>query len=219
MDTRPAARTGRTSRHDRPSSVPARLFAILAALLLALTVAAPVAADAELDRSEPEDGEVLATPPTEVTLRFTAGLDAGKSSVRLLGPDGDTEVARGTPAEDGAKTMRIEDLALVPGVYTVRWTSAALDGHLVRGRFTFTVSEPTPAPATPTPTPTEAPSIAESAAPSPPATAAPTSPTPTASADQSPAAASGGDVLVPIVAALALVGVVGFLVLRRNRAA
>jgi cobalamin biosynthesis Mg chelatase CobN len=44
-------------------------------------------------------------------------------------------------------------------------------------------------------------------------------PTPAAPAGQSPAAASGADVLVPIVAALALVGVVGFLVLRRNRAA
>ena len=207
------------------------LTALPAAMLLVLLFAAPVFADASLVEASPDDTAVLETPPAVVTLRFNQGVDAAKSSFRLIGPDG--EVGTGKPARDGGKVMTLGDLALGPGDYTVKWTVGSQDGHLVRGTLAFTVLEPTPAPATSAPselpTPT-APDVAEASAA--PATAlatpsiapAPTAATEASSADVAtdgtPAAsASGIDVLIPIVVGLLLVGGIGMVVLRRGRRA
>jgi methionine-rich copper-binding protein CopC len=206
-----------------------RLTAFPAAILLVLVLAAPVFADAALVEANPDDKAILATPPTVVTLRFSQGVDAGKSSFRLVGPDG--EVGVGRPAKDGGKVMTLGDLTLGPGGYTVKWTVGSQDGHLVRGKLAFTVLDPTPAPATPSPgavptaTPSDVPDA--SATPATPLTTpavASTAPAvePQASAadpatDETPASASATDVLIPIVVGLLLVGGVGVIVLRRSR--
>lgn len=199
--------------------------AVLLVLVLALASAAPALAHADLVASDPDDGAVLAEPPAAVTLRFSEALDAGKSSFRLVGPLG--EVGRAEPSRDSAKVMRLEGLSLAAGAYTIRWTAGSGDGHVERGTLGFTVLEPTPAPATPSPGPTQsavpAGSSAATASPAAPpesTSAAPATPTPSVTGgDQVPAAASGGDVLIPIVAALALVAGIGALVLRRSRRA
>ena len=190
------------------------LPALLAALLLGLVAAGPVLGHAELEQSMPEDGEVLSAPPTFVTLAFTEGLDAEKSSFLLLRAGGE-EIATGSASGDGETTMSATDLQLEPGDYVIRWTAVADDGHVERGRLTFSVEEPTPSPS-PTPAPTEAASASASASPS--ATPSAT-PAPSASADTTPVSAGGTDVLLPIIAALAIVGAVAYLVLRRGRTA
>jgi methionine-rich copper-binding protein CopC len=200
-----------------------RLAALPAALLLALALAGPAFADAELVASNPSDSAILATPPTAVTLRFNQGVDAGKSSFRLTGPDG--EVGTGRPARDGGRVMTLDGLDLGPGQFTVKWVVGSEDGHLVRRTLRFTVLEPTVPPAVPSSAPTDAPASSDPAP-----TAAPT-PTPAPSAepvasvdpgtDADPAAdaGSGTDVLVVIVAALVLVGAMGAWILRRSRGA
>ena len=196
--------------------------------MLALLVAVPALAHADLVSSTPEDGSVLAVPPTAVELAFSEGLDAGKSSFRLIGPDGD--VGTGTASRDGSSTMSLADLVLAPGAYRIKWTAAAEDGHVERGSLGFTVSAPTEEPATPSPVPTTAPTTVATPTP----TAAPATETPAtmapsanpvtdtpagspATVEGEPAAASGTDVLIPIVAGLVLVAVVGGFVLRRSR--
>ena len=187
---------------------------LLAGLLLALVAASPALGHSELDTSDPKDGAVLDTPPTTITLTFTEGLDASKSSFRVT-LDGN-DVATGKADTDGSDTMEATGLDLAPGDYVIRWTSAAEDGDILRGRLTFTVNEPTPAPPSPTPAATGSASAAPSptVAPTPGATTAPSP-----SADTTPVASSGSDILLPIVAALAIVGVVAYLVLRRGRTA
>ena len=208
------------------------LVPVLAALLLVLAVAPPAFAHAELRSADPEDKAVLATPPTVVTLRFTEGLDQARSSFKLNGPSG--TVGTGRPAEQGAKVMTLEGLTLAPGVYGIQWTAAADDGHVERGKLSFTVIEPTPAPATPSPTPppTQAPSSAAAAAPTAAASEAPASaapatdaPAPTAAAspvqgdDLAATAGTGTDVLVPIAVGLVLVAGLGAFLFSRSRRA
>lgn len=212
----PLARADRSTRHAHAAHVARPFAVILTVLLLAFAAAAPVLGHAELDTSDPADGAVLDTPPTTITLTFTEGLDASKSSFRVV-LDG-TDVATGKADEDGSEVMQATNLDLAPGDYVIRWTSSADDGHIERGRLTFTVTEPTPQPASPTPAATEAASVAASPTPSPAITGAP-SPAPSASAETTPVSSSGSDILLPIVAALVIVGVVGYLVLRRGRTA
>ena len=107
---------------------------------------------------------------------------------------------------------------LTPGVYEVRWRAKSADGHAENDTWSFTVA---PAP-TPSPTPAPTPASSASAEPTPSATPEPT-PTPASSPSASPgptdpAGSTDGDVILPIVAALAIVLVVGAVLLsRRNR--
>jgi copper resistance protein C len=217
-----------------------RIVAVVAALWLVLAVAVPALAHADLASSDPADKAVLATPPTVITLTFTEGLDQGKSSFQVSGPDG--AVGTGKAVKDGSKVMTLDGLDLGAGAYAIKWTSVATDGHVARGTLSFTVSEPTPAPATPAPAPTEAPTDAAPSAPPDDASVAPTdvltaapstpgSSTSAAAPAASPAATpgpgtdpatttgSGTDVLIPIVAGLLLVAGIGAFLLRRGRGA
>jgi methionine-rich copper-binding protein CopC len=207
--------TRRIDRHavtHRPGRAGHRwLLAFVTGALLALAAVAPALGHAELVSSDPEDKAVLAAPPAVIALTFDEGL-VGRSAFKLLGPDGAT-IATGAPAATGDETMTLDGLTLAPGAYTIEWTSVADDGDIERGTLTFTVSDPTPAPATPTPAPSQA-----SSAPSPTASPAPSgTPAPSPSADASPVSSTGTDVLLPILAALALVAVAGAFLLRRNR--
>ena len=212
VDTRSSGR--RPARLPLALPVRLRVLPLLAGALLALAAVSPVLGHAELVSSDPADKAVLDPPPTVITLTFDEGV-VGKSSFKLIGPAGDT-VGTGGPAKDGDDTMTLDGLALTPGAYTIEWTSVADDGDVERGTLAFTVNEPTPAPATPTPAPSQA-STAPTASPSPTPTA---TPVPSPAVDPEPVATSSStDVLFPIIAALALIGVIGALLLRRNRAA
>ncbi len=166
-------------------------------------------AHAELESASPPDGAVLNSPPTEIVLTFTEALDPVKSHMELNGPDG-TQVAAGIVDPANEKAMRIDPPVLEPGAYEILSTAfAAHDGALKRETLTFTITEPSP---TPTETPT--PAASESAVPSPSPSASPSaSPTPAPSAG-GPTSASEADVLVPILAALIVVVLLGAMLLR-----
>jgi copper resistance protein C len=216
------------------SVAPCRLLPVLAGLCLVFALAVPADAHADLASSDPDDKAVLATPPTVITLKFTEGLDQGKSSFRLSGPDG--VAGTGRAAKDGGKTMTLAGLDIGPGAYAIKWTAAATDGHVSRGTLSFTVSEPTPPPASVSPSPTEAPG-AGTAAPSAAATQSPATPEPAPASPSAPAGSapagsadpasavdpaatsgSGSDVLIPIALGLVLlVGLGAFLMRRSHR--
>ena len=71
-------------------------------------------AHAELESASPPDGAVLDSPPTEIVLTFTEALDAAKSHMELIGPDG-AQVAAGVVDPDNEKSMRIDPPELAPG--------------------------------------------------------------------------------------------------------
>jgi len=193
-------------------------IALVAGLILAAVMAVPAAAHVALVSSDPADGATVIGAPELITLTFTEGVRAN-SFFNLKAADG-TTLGRGEPDPAAAATMVLEPPVLEPGEYRVEWSAVGSDGHIEKGRFTFIVEAATPEPtvaptatpeptaiASPTPAPTEVPTA------SPAATPAPT-PGP---GDESPAASSG-DVLIPIVAGLALLGGLAVFLLRRSRA-
>jgi copper resistance protein C len=189
------------------------LGAVVVAFAAALILPTTVAAHAELQTATPKDGATVAGSPPGISGTYSEAMTTSGSSLVLLGPDG-KQVATGgvDPAND--RRMTIDPVPdLVPGMYTVKSTTkSAADGDIDRKEWTFTV---VPAP---TPTPTLAPSA--TAAPSVPAALASASPTPNASPAPSGAvdgtSSGGGDVVLPIIAALAIVGVGGALLLGRR---
>jgi LPXTG-motif cell wall-anchored protein len=183
--------------------------ALFFTLVFTALTAVPVLADAELLEATPAAGSVVMEVPDEVRLVFDEPLDAAKSSVEVRDPGG-AKIAEGTVLTEDPDTIAANLPTLEPGAYEVRWTAGSTDGHLLRDTYTFTVE------AAPSPTLTTTPEPTASAGT--PASTAPTlSPSP-APPEPVPAAETGADVLIPIVAGLLLVGGFGLYFLRRRRA-
>lgn len=180
-----------------------------AALVFLLAVPGVAAAHSELESSDPADGAVLEASPPEIVLTFSESLDPQKSSISLRDASG-TEVASARVDPDDDTVMRLTPQTLEAGAYEIRWTSVADDGDLLRGTVHFEVAA---AAVTPSPTvePSESPSAVATASGEP--TNAP-SPAPSAAGGQT---ASSSDVILPILAAIVLIAVLGAWLLR-NRA-
>jgi copper resistance protein C len=192
--------------NPRLSSSRHRAVPILLLVAFGLAFPTGVSAHAELETADPPDGAVLAAPPAEIVLTFTEGLDVSKSSLTLHDSSG-AKVADGAVDPAAADTMRlVPPSSLAPGTYEIRWTAAAADGHVENDTLHFELTAPTPSP-TPSPTPEP------SATPVPSATPSPTA-TPSPSPSTSPTGGTGADQLLPILAALVVIGVLGGVLLR-----
>jgi len=121
-------------------SVRRRFFAHV--LVFAATfslLAASASAHAVLLESNPSLNAVLSGPDVPIKLRFNVRIDAGRSRLTLLHPDGTTiplELAKDSPAD----TLSARADGLVPGAYRLRWQALASDGHITRGEIPFTVA-------------------------------------------------------------------------------
>ena len=115
----------------------------LATLLTAVAVALPIPAFAHavLLSSEPATNAVVATGPLRVRLQFSSRVDAARSRVMLLAPDGaETKLAFAHDMPPGmlAGLARVDRA----GGWTLQWQVLSVDGHVTRGDVRFSVRAP-----------------------------------------------------------------------------
>ena len=111
-----------------------RLF-ILAGLFVLMAAAA--SAHSRLNTTAPADGAVLAQAPAHIVLTFAKRLRLTR--VRMTHDDG--------PAVDlelgGQKSLKTRFTVPLSGkgrgLYRIEWRGLSIDGHAMRGRFTFRV--------------------------------------------------------------------------------
>jgi methionine-rich copper-binding protein CopC len=128
----------------------ARLLVTMLATVALLAIPAVASAHVELISSSPEAGANLDAAPTEVIVTFGDELDPDHSSFTVA-DGGGNEVGSGevdlTVAD--RNLMRGDVTITDPGVYTVTYTVAGVDGHEIEGTFSFgfdtdeTIPEPT----------------------------------------------------------------------------
>lgn len=110
-----------------------------------LAGANPASAHAALTGSNPKDGAVVATAPSNVTLTFSEQIAMGNDSIRVLEPSGKrADKAKIRDLGTGGKVMYGVDLlpGLPNGTYTVAWQAVSADSHPVSGAFTFSIGAP-----------------------------------------------------------------------------
>jgi len=112
---------------------------ILFAAVVAFLIVAPAVAHAILLESNPPLKSAVSGPDVPIKLRFNVRIDALRSRLTLIHPDGSAqalEIIKQTPAD----TLSAEATGLAPGTYRLRWQVLASDGHITRGEIPFTVT-------------------------------------------------------------------------------
>ena len=112
------------------------------ALALGLCMlSAPAFAHAHLKSAIPAADGTTATPPTELDLTFSEGVNLKFTGVTLTGPDkAAVATAPATLGAGGDTTLVVPVPApLAAGTYTVDWHALATDGHKTTGSYRFTV--------------------------------------------------------------------------------
>ena len=129
---------GRGLMADRRLRLGGGLLVVLAGLL---TTPLPARAHTELRESTPADSARLAAVPSEIRLRFSGPVELTFTTLELIGPDGrpiPLDQPR-HPGDSAAIVIAGVGRLAAPGTYTVRWRSAAADGHPLTGTFIFVV--------------------------------------------------------------------------------
>lgn len=112
---------------------------ILLVAAAAFLMVAPAAAHAILLDSTPSLKSAVPGPDVPIKLRFNVRIDAVRSRLTLIRPDGSAqmlELSKETPAD----TIAAEATGLAAGAYRLRWQVLASDGHITRGEIPFTVT-------------------------------------------------------------------------------
>jgi methionine-rich copper-binding protein CopC len=149
--------------------------------------AAPASAHASLVRSSPADQSSVAVAPTTVTLTFDENIRM-PSVILVKNADGVSVVQGRTSAVDNIVKTRVDTGP--SGVFTVAYRVVSADGHPVSGRLSFRVG--TASPGVPTGQVTAA-----------------------AGHRQGSNSSTGGSRVIGMIAALALLGGIGLLTVRR----
>ena len=118
--------------------IPIFAFLIITATLAACGLAMP---HSPILNSEPEEDAALTRAPRTLRLYFEGLPDVDRSTLRLLGPNGEHQLR-------GLHTMAADDLmieildTLMPGDYTVDWTTVIVNNPTVySGTFDFSVED------------------------------------------------------------------------------
>ena len=126
-------RGGRARRELQEA--PLRRLALPLALLLAAAFPATAQAHANLLRTDPAAGSVVASAPAQIVLHFDQQVQDVASTV--TNAQGDDVAA--APAHTEAGDVRALVIPLRPGLpngdYTVRWRIVSTDGHIISGVF------------------------------------------------------------------------------------
>jgi copper transport protein len=124
-----------------------RAALVLLAAAGALVLPAAAWAHAALLRTTPTASAVINRPPAVVLLTYSEAVEPRFAVVSVTDADGKQETAGSPRAAASDPTTLVVPLHRVPqGWYLVYWRVVSVDGHPVRGAFTFAVG-PNPGPA------------------------------------------------------------------------
>src|SRR5215472_7494715 len=112
----------------------------LGAVFLIVLAATSVSAHAVLVESRPSLQGAVTGPDLALKLRFNVRIDAARSRLTLILPDGSTHTLE-IDKETAPDTISSQATGLQPGAYRLRWQVLASDGHISRGEIPFTVTK------------------------------------------------------------------------------
>jgi methionine-rich copper-binding protein CopC len=96
-------------------------------------------AHAILLEATPAANSKVAGPEITIRLRFNSRIDAQRSRLSLILPDGTNRKLELLPQQP-PDILKSQASGLSPGNYHLQWQVLATDGHITRGEFPFEVN-------------------------------------------------------------------------------
>src|SRR6266566_5067965 len=140
-DRRPARRRRAGNSRREPAGGMRRIVLMtLAAAAASLALPAAAWAHAALLQTTPVASRIVNTQPRQVLLRYSEPVEPRFAIVSVTNAAGDKQTA-GVPSRspENADTLVVPLKKLPEGWYLVYWRVISVDGHPVRGAFTFAV--------------------------------------------------------------------------------
>ena len=107
---------------------------------IAVFAAAPAFAHAFLDSALPRVGSVIPTPPAEVVLTFTQGVEPDFSKIEVTDSAGASVTAGAAHSDGQPEKFAVPLKKLTAGTYFVVWHATSVDTHKTQGKFHFSVA-------------------------------------------------------------------------------
>jgi hypothetical protein len=115
-----------------------RSYKLCISAIVLLCAALPAYGHAVLLSATPESRQVVPGPDVTIKLRFNSRIDARRSALILVAPNGEQRQLV-IDATTSADSLNSEATGLAGGSYTLRWQVLAEDGHITRGEVVFRV--------------------------------------------------------------------------------
>lgn len=118
------------------------LAAFVAAIALLFALVVPANAHDELVSTDPADGAVLETAPTQITLTFSANLTetvSDQDNMVSVVDSNATEWVNGPVTVSGTTLVASLAADMPVGGYAVQWRAVSSDGHPLSGSLSFSV--------------------------------------------------------------------------------
>ena len=112
---------------------------ILLPLILLLLIPALAFSHAGILNSTPPKNGIVTAPLEKITIKLGASVEPAFSKAEVFDPDDNKVSAKTTFLKDNRvmESELQEDLA--PGIYKVKWKFMSMDGHTVKGKYSFTI--------------------------------------------------------------------------------
>src|SRR5713226_7336129 len=113
---------------------------LLTAIFMSLAGVAAAGAHAFLSQAVPPVGGIVSTPPQEIRITFSEGIEPAFSGIELATVDGQS-IRTGSAALDPRDNTQLV-LALPrlgPGRYKVTWHVVSVDTHRTEGAYAFQI--------------------------------------------------------------------------------
>jgi len=119
-----------------------KTFVQFCALAAAAWLLVPAISEAHaiLLESTPAANSTVHGPELAIRLRFNSRIDAGRSQISLVRPDGASATLK-LQEQSSPDTLSCVAGGLQPGAHRIRWQVLAADGHITRGEIPFTVAQ------------------------------------------------------------------------------
>ena len=113
---------------------------VVSSVLLAcwMLLEQPGLAHAILLEATPAANSKVAGPEIAIRLRFNSRIDAQRSRLTLILPDGSNRKLELLP-QPSPDVLNSQVTGLADGNYRLQWQVLATDGHITRGEFSFEV--------------------------------------------------------------------------------
>jgi hypothetical protein len=116
---------------------PSRCFVLIVAFAWSIC-AREAFAHAVLFEAIPAPNAIVSGHSVAIRLRFNVRVDAGRSRLALVNPDGSLHSIQVKPQQP-ADVVAADVFDLGPGHYDLKWQVLASDGHITQGDIPFAV--------------------------------------------------------------------------------